>query len=101
MDKFLDKHRPPVQMRRMVDLSYRIENQSVEIFEVRPCFENPKEMFENPVAKATYVKSRKIWKIYWQRKDLNWHIYKPQPEVKYLEEFLDIVVEDKFSCFSG
>lgn len=101
MDKFLAKHRPPPQMRRMVDLSYRIENQSVVIFEVRARYDNPAQVFESPAAKATYVKSNRVWKIYWQRQDLKWHLYEPEPEVAFLEQFLDIVVEDKYACFFG
>ena len=32
LDKFLTKTRPPAHMRDQLDLGYRIDNQSVEIF---------------------------------------------------------------------
>ena len=32
LDKFLLEHRPPVEIRDKVDISYRIANQSVELF---------------------------------------------------------------------
>lgn len=56
---------------------------------------------ESPVAKATYVKAQKIWKVYWQRADLKWHRYDPDPEVKKIEEFLVVVEKDEFGCFYG
>lgn len=101
VEKFLEVHRPPVHVRNELDLGYRIENQSVELFEIRPQWRNPKEKVEIPVAKATYVKKDQIWKIYWQRQDQKWHSYTPAPTVKYFEDFLAIVGEDANACFFG
>lgn len=101
MEKFMSSHRPPAHLRNEVDLSYRLVNQSIEIFEIRPHWKNTSEKIETPVAKATYVKSQKIWRVYWQRSDLKWHKYEPCPEVKLLEEFLTLVGDDSHSCFFG
>lgn len=68
--RYVKKNRPPANIRKEVDLSFRIEGQSVEIFEIRPLWNKPEEKIEEPVAKATFVMSRKMWKIYWQRADL-------------------------------
>lgn len=99
--EFIKKHRPPAHIRNEVDLSYRVKGQSVEIYEIRPMWRNPEEKIEESVAKSTYVKTQKVWKIYWQRADLKWHGYTPDPEVKNLEEFLNIVEADKHACFWG
>ena len=101
LKRFMDTHRPPAHIRNELDLAYRIRNQSVEIFEVRPHWRNSSEIMEHAVAKATYVKTQKLWKIYWQRADLKWHKYDPVPTEKTLEEFLNIVGEDKHACFFG
>jgi len=101
IQKFLDAQRPPAHIRNEVDFSYRIENQSVELFEMRPAWNNPEKKIEIPFAKATFVKKEKLWKIYWQRQDLKWHSYKPAPNVQYFEEFLSIVSEDANACFFG
>lgn len=101
LEKFLDEKRPPAHVRDQVDLGYRITGQSVEIFEVRPGFRHPSDRRELSVAKATYVKSRKIWKVYWMRQDLKWHSYPPAPQVRHLEEFLVLVKEDAHACFFG
>ena len=101
LGEFIKKHRPPAHIRNEVDLSFRLKGQSVEIFEIRPMWRNPQEKVEEPVAKATYVKTQKIWKIYWQRADLKWHRYEPHPEVNSLEEFLRVVEADEYACFLG
>jgi hypothetical protein len=98
---FIDKRRPPPHIRPELDLGFRVKGQSVEIFEVRPDWRSPGEKMELPVAKATYVKTQRVWKVYWQRSDLKWHAYPPQPEVASLEDFLSLVDEDEHSCFFG
>ena len=101
IEKFLSIRRPPVHLRNQVDFGYRIENQSVVLFEIRPEWRNPDNKLELPFAKATYVKKHKHWRIYWQRQDLKWHSYTPMPSVQYFEEFLSIVNEDDNACFFG
>ncbi len=98
---FIEKRRPPFEIRNELDLGYRIQNQSVEIFEIRPKWNNPKEKIEPPVAKATYVKKHNTWKVYWQRADLEWHAYKPHPQVKRIEQFVALVERDEYGCFWG
>lgn len=101
LENFIDKIRPPEEIRHQVDISYKIEAQSVIIFEIRPLWGNPEKLLECNIAKATFVKSSKLWKIYWQRSDLKWHSYSPQPTVKTLEDFVNIVGEDSLNCFWG
>ena len=98
---FLERKRPPVHIRNELDLGYRMTDQSVEIFEIRPFWRNPEEKIEQAVAKATYVKKQRIWKIYWQRADLKWHRYDPAPETDSLEGFLALVEHDEYACFFG
>jgi hypothetical protein len=101
MKDYVEEHRPPVHLRNEIDLSFRIKGQSVEIFEIRPLWSDKSKKIEESVAKATYVKNQKIWKVYWQRADLKWHRYDPHPETKTLEEFLDVVAKDEYCCFYG
>ena len=101
LEKFLEEKRPPAHVRAQVDLDYRISGQSVEIFEVRPSFRDPSEKTEMAVAKTTYVRSQKAWKVYWMRQDLKRHSYPPAPQVRHFEEFLSLVKEDANGCFFG
>jgi hypothetical protein len=101
LEKFLAEKRPPAHVRGQLDFGYRIENQSVELFEIRPEWKNPERKMEIPFAKATFVKKERLWKIYWQRQDLKWHSYEPAPSTQYFEDFLAIVSEDANACFFG
>lgn len=99
--QFIEKRRPPPHIRSQVDLAFRVEGQSVEIFEVRPAWREPEKKMEHPVAKATYVKTQRIWRVYWQRADLKWHCYEPKPEVGTIEDFIALVDKDEYGCFFG
>ena len=98
---YIDAHRPPVHIRNELDLGCRLQNQSVEIFEIRPLWRHPGEKVEQPVAKATYVKTDEIWKVYWQRADLKWHRYDPHSTVDSIDEFFAVVEKDEYGCFYG
>jgi len=101
LEKFLEVKRPPPHVRDKFDIGYSIKDQSVELFEIRPAWNNPKEINEYPFAKSTFIKSKNHWKIFWQRADLKWHSYEPDPVVRTIEEFLSIVIEDEHACFFG
>jgi hypothetical protein len=100
-EAFLTVKRPPPHIRKQLDIGYRIDNQSIEIFEIRPDWQDESVIREHSVAKATYVKSQKAWKIFWQRADLKWHSYEPVASVKSIEKFFDAVVDDPHGCFWG
>jgi len=99
--QYIEKRRPPEHLRDEVDLSFRVKGQSVQIFEIRPLWNNPGKKIEEPVAKTTYVKTQNTWKVYWQRADLKWHRYDPDPEVDSIEKFIEIVERDEYGCFFG
>ena len=102
MDAFMQVRRPPPHVRPELDLGFRVSGQSVEIFEIRPRWRVPPgEKHESPVAKATFVRTRGVWRVFWQRRDLKWHSYEPHPEVATVEEFASLVSEDAHACFFG
>jgi len=53
------------------------------------------------VAKATYVRTRGVWRVFWKRSDLKWHGYEPRPEVKSIDDFAALVADDEHGCFFG
>jgi hypothetical protein len=99
--EYIEKHRPPAHIRNEVDLGYRINDQSIEIFEIRPLWNDPEKKIEEMVAKTTYVKKTGKWKVFWQMADMKWHGYEPMPEVDSLEAFLSLVEKDEHCCFYG
>ena len=99
--EFISKRRPAPHIRPQLDLAFRIREQSIKIFELRPDWNDNDKTLEHPVAKATYDKKNRNWKIFWQRADLKWHGYQPSPKVTSVEEFLDVVDRDEYGCFFG
>ena len=102
LNAFLEHRRPPPHIRTQLDLGFRISGQSVEIFEIRPVWRGkPGEKLEHGVAKATFVRSRGVWRVFWLRQDLKWHGYEPAAEVGSIEAFCKVVHEDAYCCFFG
>lgn len=101
MENFLERKRPIKEIRHQLDIGYKIEDQSVILFEIRPKWNNPEIICEYPFAKTTFVKKSNNWKVFWMRADLKWHSYSAQSTVKNLKEFTRIVEEDKNHCFFG
>lgn len=111
LESFLEAPRLPVEMRGRFDVGCRITGQSVVIFETAPDWVDKTKMMEMPVAKATFVRRRNRWRVFWMKRDLRWHGYEPAPEVASLEAFLDpnassgpssaSVHQDAYSCFWG
>lgn len=98
---FVDRKRPPEEIRDEVDLGYSYQNYTVEIFEIRPRWDDKSTIQHIPVAKSRYIKSQNVWRIYWMRSNLKWTPYAPQPEVKRINDFLNIVDQDALGCFFG
>jgi hypothetical protein len=70
--------------------------------EIRPAWRGPPhQRHESAVAKATFVRSRNVWRVFWQRRDLKWHGYEPAGEVNSFDDFLSVVAEDRHACFFG
>ena len=99
--EYVKRIRPKPDLRDQIDIAFRVDKQSVVIFEIRPNIQNSNEKMEIPVAKATYVRTYDVWKIYWQRADLKWHSYKPQAEVANTQGFIAVVEDDQYACFWG
>lgn len=101
LSAFVERRRPPLHVRPELDFGYRVSGQSVEILEIRPARTRPGETIERPIAKATFVRTQNLWRVYWQRADLKWHPYEPAPVVPGLPDFLFLLEEDPHGCFWG
>ena len=100
IERYIENKRPPLELRDQVDLGYTYEDHVVELFEIRPQWNDDTKKIKSSFAKSKYVKSKKIWKVYWMRASGKWQLYEPG-EVKNLSEFLAIVEADKLGCFWG
>lgn len=100
-DSFWSRRRPPLHLRDKVREGQRISDQSIELFIVRPAFNRPGEQIEQPIAKLQHVRSRKVWRIFWNRADGKWHGYEPSPEANSLAAALQVIDADANGCFFG
>lgn len=98
---FVEAMRPPVEYRDELDIGYQFEKNSLEIFEIRPQWNNRKNILHLPFAKARYIKNKEIWKLYWMRGNGKWESYQPNPEVTSIDEVFQIIDEDEYHCFKG
>ena len=101
MALWLQKHRPQPAIRDELDIGWRLEAQSLVLFETRADWQNPLEKHERPFAKATFNQRTGLWKIFWHRQDLKWHGYTPHLHAASTEAFLAVVDEDAMGCFWG
>lgn len=101
--EYIEEKRPPLSLREKVDLNFALINRELRIFEIRPLYNDPDRKIEIDVARAKYIKSRDIWKIYWKRANGKWEPYRPggDAEVEDIIEFFTILEEDKFGAFWG
>jgi len=98
---YVEGKRPQPHLRAQLDIEFRIRGQSVEIIETRAGYRADLGTLEHPVAKATYVKTKGWWRVFWRRADLKWHGYDPMPTVPTIGEFLKVVDADPYHCFWG
>ena len=99
--EFIEKIRPPLDIRDQLDFRADINGSELVVAEVRPSFQNKKLKREHPVAKAKWISTRRIWRLFWMRADLKWHSYQPFPESPSIAAVLDEVRRDPHGCFFG
>ncbi len=80
-------------------IDYRLEDQQLYIFEVRPKWNDPSVKIEIMVAKVWYIKKESVWKLYWQRQNMKWSPYEPNSSNNELKPLLTEVWEDHGNCF--
>ena len=99
LDSYIARVRPRPEIRKEVDLTYKVYGQSVEIYEIRKVFDG--RIIDEPIAKTTFNRTNDTWKVFWQGADLKWHGYEPKKVVVSLKAFVKLVEEDKHFCFWG
>jgi hypothetical protein len=101
MDVLIERLRPPENLRHRLDVGWRIERQSVFLYEIRPQWNDPTIIREHDFAKATWVQKEKEWHVYWVRSDLKWYRYEGLESVVNLQRFMIEVEKDPHYCFRG
>lgn len=100
LEEFCEQ-RTPLVVRDQVALQFRIEGQSIILYERRPHFQDPREWVENLVAKFRYWKQRDEWSLYWRDRNAKWHLFEPLESAKELQVLIDEVARDRTAIFFG
>jgi len=99
--EFMEKRRPPPHIRSRLDIGYEFNGQVIDLFAIRPDWQDETTLRQHPFARIRYVKSQGEWRLYWKRADLKWHIYEPSPRHKFLKQALEVIHADAYCCFFG
>lgn len=100
MHTFIEDLRPPEHIRPKLDFGYRIEDQNIFIFEIRPQWNEPQIIRHHDFAKISFVRNASMWKLYWMRGNLQWYAYET-PATGSLKAALMLIKKDKHHCFFG
>ncbi|MGE0315388.1 MAG: DUF3024 domain-containing protein [Lautropia sp.] len=98
---FLGRRRPPEHILPELDIGYAIVGHTVDVFEIRPDWQDRTSTRHTPVARMRFVRTKGHWRLYWMRGDLKWHAYDPAPIHRSLASALQVVDEDVYCCFFG
>jgi hypothetical protein len=98
---FLERKRPPPHIRSQLDFGYAVVGQVVDMFEIRPDWQDATITRHRPFARIRFVRSRKQWRLYWMRQDSKWHAYQPSAQHASLQSALDVIAADAHCCFFG
>ena len=101
LSAFIDKIRPAPHIRSNLDFDFEISGQSIELVEIRPQWDNKSIIRRQAFAKATFVKTQGVWKVYWLRASGKWKNYEPASTALSVDDFLATVKTDEYGCFFG
>ena len=102
INKYIESKRPEdLEIRKQLDFGYAYINHVFELFEIRPVWNNPKEIQNIPFAKIRYYKSKQLWHLYWQRANGKWELYEPFPTSSHLSKIIEVIDADNNGCFYG
>lgn len=98
---FMDQRRPPEHIRPQLDIGYTVSGHTVDLFEIRPDWQDQTTIRHTPIARVRYVRTQSEWRLYWMRRDLKWHAYEPAEVHSDLLSALEAVDRDAHCCFFG
>jgi len=99
---YIESIRPEnIEIRSQIDFGYSFDGNTAELFEIRPMWNNQKEIQNLPFAKIKFYNSKQLWSLYWMRASGKWELYDPFPNSTHLEKLINILKEDKHGCFFG
>ncbi len=90
----------PLHYRSRLRLGFKIEEDSVTIFEQRAGFDDPSQWVGLDVAQFRWIEREKMWSLYYKDRESNWQAYYLNPKADF-EILLREVDEDPVEVFWG
>ena len=97
----LCKRRFPAHPREQLRTVYAVTGHDVTVYEERPRWDRAGEWISHGIAKFKYNRTRNVWKLYWMRADLKWHLYEPLLESRTINRLFAEVDKDPHGTFIG
>ncbi len=98
--KYVESIRPEsLEIRNQIDFGYSFNENTVEIYEIRPLWNDPTKIHNSSFAKIRFYKSTQLWKLYWMLSNGKWKVYKPFPESTNLDQIIEVIQKDENGCF--
>jgi hypothetical protein len=97
----MEQRLPPEHIRPQLDIGFTVVGQTVDIFEIRPDWQDKTTIRHSRVARMRYGKTQNEWRLYWMRSDLKWHLYGSDARFKAPLAALVVVDTDSYGCFFG
>jgi hypothetical protein len=95
------ERRSPVHVRDQLRTIFEVRGHDVTVYEERPRWNNPEQWISHLVAKFKYIRKDNVWKLYWRRSDMKWHLYPMARGTKTLEALIKEVDTDPHGAFFG
>ena len=97
----LCRRRSPAHLADKLKLAYEVKGHNVVVFEVRPDWQDPTHRMRTPIARFRFVRTTRVWTLFWMRADLKWHLYAPAKAVADLVSLVAVVDRDEHCAFFG
>ncbi len=81
------------------DITYRVLDNEVWMFERRPRWDNPHEWNEFAFARARCDMDSRMWTLLWQDQNLKWHETGSLQPTRNFEKLIDHIDEDRSTLF--
>jgi hypothetical protein len=91
----------PPQLADELRIVYDVDGHSVSILEERPPWDGVGERTRRGIARFRYVRSHRLWTLYWMRQDLKWHLFASGMAAANLAELVAVVEENRYGAFFG
>lgn len=95
------QRRSPAHLRDQLRTVYNVKGHDVTVYEERPRWNNPQAWSSTGIAKFKYIRTYNVWKLYWMRSDMKWHLYEPSRGSRTLEALVKEVDTDPHGAFFG